>query len=185
MPARNTTARWGSVAQTFHWVIVALVVTQFVLINLAHELPLGGEKIARIGQHKSVGITVLLLAALRLLWRALNPTPALPGTLKAYERFLARFTHYALYALLFSLPLTGWAMSSARNFPVSWFGHAQLPDLVAPNRPLYETLHGAHELLAGALFLVALLHVLAALKHHFFLKDDVLRRMLPFTRTPK
>jgi cytochrome b561 len=184
MSIRNTTASWGSIAQIFHWVIVALIVTQFVLIKVADSLPMGGEKIAYFARHKSVGITILMLAALRLLWRLLNPTPALPDTLKPYERRLAHFSHAALYALLFAMPLTGWTMSSARNFPVSWFGLIQLPDLVAPDRPLYRFLHETHETLAWVLVAVAALHVLGALKHHFVYKDDVLRRMLPFTRTP-
>ena len=184
MAIRNTTSRWGVIAQSFHWIIVALIVTQFVLIKLADRLPLGGEKIALIARHKSVGITILILASLRLIWRWLNDTPLLPDTLKPYERGLARFSHAALYTLLFAMPLTGWTMSSARNFPVSWFNLFQLPDLVPASRPLYDFLHETHETLAWVLVAVAVLHVLGALKHHFFYKDDVLRRMLPFTRTP-
>jgi len=184
MTLRNTTARWGGIAKTFHWLIVALIITQFVLMKLAHDLPVGGEKIELYARHKSVGITILMLAILRLLWRWLNPVPALPDTLKPYERRLARFSHAALYTLLFVMPLTGWMMSSARNFPVSWFHLLQLPDLVSPNRPLYDFLHETHETLAWILVAVATLHVLGALKHHFVYKDNVLRRMLPFTRTP-
>ncbi len=183
MPIRNTTARWGSLAQLFHWTIVVLIITQFVLIGIEKDLPLGVAKLATLARHKSVGITILGLAVLRLLWRWLNPTPPLPNTLKPYERVLANATHFALYALLFVMPLTGWMMSSARSFPVSWFSLFQLPDLVAPNRTLYEALHETHEILAWTLVAVATLHVLAALKHHFVLKDDTLRRMLPFTRT--
>jgi cytochrome b561 len=183
MPIRNTTARWGAIAQLFHWVIVALIITQFVLINIEQGLPLGLHKLVALARHKSVGITILGLAILRIVWRLMNPTPALPNTLKPYERLLAHITHKSLYALLFIMPLTGWMMSSARNFPVSWFNLVQLPDLVSPNRALYETLHTTHAVLAWLLVGVAVLHVLAALKHHFVLKDDTLRRMLPFTRS--
>jgi cytochrome b561 len=183
MPIRNTTARWGAIAQTFHWVIVVLIITQFVLINIEGTLPLGLQKLIWLARHKSVGITILGLAVLRLIWRWLNPTPELPDTLKPYERVLAKVTHVGLYALLFIMPLTGWMMSSARNFPVSWFNLVQLPDLVGPNRALYDTLHTTHAVLAWLLVGVAILHVLAALKHHFVLKDDTLRRMLPFTRS--
>jgi cytochrome b561 len=182
MPIRNTTARWGALAQLFHWVIVALIITQFVLISIEGDLPLGLKKLIWLARHKSVGITILGLAILRLGWRWMNPTPPLPDTLKPYERVLANVTHVALYTLLFIMPLTGWMMSSARNFPVSWFNLVQLPDLVGPNRALYDTLHTTHAVLAWLLVAVATLHVLAALKHHFVLKDDTLRRMLPFTR---
>jgi len=183
MPIRNTTARWGAIAQLFHWVIVVLIITQFVLINIEGNLPLGLQKLIWLARHKSVGITILGLAILRLIWRWMNPAPALPDTLKPYERVLAKVTHVGLYVLLFIMPLTGWMMSSARNFPVSWFNLVQLPDLVGPNRALYDTLHTTHAVLAWLLVGVATLHVLAALKHHFVLKDDTLRRMLPFTRS--
>jgi cytochrome b561 len=182
MPIRNTTARWGLLAQTLHWVIVALLIAQFVLANIADSLPLGLEKLAVLARHKSIGITILMLAAVRLVWRWMNPTPALPPGLKPYERVAARLTHAALYVLLFAMPLSGWMMSSARNFPVSWFNLVQLPDLVQPSKPLYDLLHETHETLAVALIVVTAVHALAALKHHFYLKDDVLRRMLPFTK---
>lgn len=183
MPIRNTTVRWGSVAQTFHWVIVILIITQFVLANMAEALPLGMAKLTVLARHKSVGITILGLAILRLVWRFLNPTPPLPDTLKPYERVLANVTHFLLYALLFVMPLTGWIMSSARSFPVSWFGLVQLPDLVSPNRPLYNAMVQTHGILAGLLVGVTTLHLLAALKHHFVLKDATLKRMLPFTKS--
>jgi cytochrome b561 len=183
MPIRNTTARWGSIAQLFHWTIVALILVQLVLAiqyNTASGLSV---KLGKIAQHKSVGITIFVLAVLRLAWRLMNPVPPLPDTLKPYERVLAHLTHFALYAIILVMPITGWIMSSARNFPVSWFGFVQLPDLVGPNKALYEAMHETHDILAGTLIAVAVLHILAALKHHFILKDHTLRRMLPFTRT--
>ena len=183
MAIRNTTDRWGAFAQLLHWVIVVLLIVQVTLASLADDLPLGMKKLALLARHKSFGITILALAVIRLLWRWMNPTPPLPGTLKPYERALANFTHAALYILLFAMPLTGWTMSSARGFPVSWFGFIQLPDLVPKNKPLYDALLATHQTLAWVLYVVVALHVLAALKHHFMLKDNVLRRMLPFTKT--
>jgi cytochrome b561 len=182
MALRNTTRRWGAVAQTFHWVIVVLLVIQVTLAEMADDLPAGMHKLTLLARHKSVGITLLALVILRLAWRAVNEHPALPGNLKPYERNLARLTHLALYVLLFAMPLTGWTMSSARGFPVSWFGFFTLPDLVPKSRPLYEALVMTHHTLAWFLFAVVALHVAGALKHHFVHKDDVLRRMLPFTR---
>jgi cytochrome b561 len=178
MTLRNTTHRWGAVAQTLHWLIVALLILQITLALWADELH-GVQKLAMLARHKSVGLTIMALALLRLLWRWMNPTPPLPPTLKPYERTLARGTHALLYVLLFALPLSGWTMSSARGFPVSWFGFFQLPDLVLKSKPLYEALVDTHEILASVLVALVVLHVAAALKHHFLLKDDVLRRMLP------
>jgi len=178
MTLRNTTRRWGAVAQLLHWLIVALIIVQFTLALMADEMH-GMQKLATLARHKSFGITILALAALRLAWRWLNPTPDLPPTLKPYERTLARVTHALLYVLLFAMPLSGWMMSSARGFPVSWFGFFQLPDLVPKNKALYEALLDTHGVLACVLVAVVVLHVAAALKHHFVLRDDVLRRMLP------
>lgn len=175
----NTTQRWGVLSQLAHWLIVALIVAQYVLARIAEDLPLGNDKIAALARHKSIGITLLVLAVLRLLWRWCGAVPPMPATVRPYEQTSARITHVLLYALLFLQPLTGWMMSSALNFPVSWFGLVQLPDLVSPSHPLFDVFHGAHEMLFNVLCIIALLHATAALWHHFVLKDDVLRRMLP------
>jgi cytochrome b561 len=182
MTLRNTPARWGHVSQFLHWLIVALIIVQVTLGNIASDLPVGVKKLAMFARHKSVGITILGLAVLRLLWRWLNPTPALPTTLKPYERTLAGLTHFGLYLLLFAMPLTGWMMTSARGFPVSWFGFWQLPDFVPKNDTLYNVMKETHDTLALLLYAIVFVHVAAALKHHFLLKDNVLRRMLPFTK---
>lgn len=179
MPIRNTVERWGAVAKSLHWLVAALVVTQFVLANIAENLPLGVEKIATLARHKSIGITILGLAVLRLLWRLYDRRPAAAAPPGSWTLRIARFTHGAMYLLLFAVPLAGWIMSSARNFPVSWFNLWQLPDLVAANDATYRAAHEVHEILATSLGVLALLHVAAALKHHFIDHDEVLRRMLP------
>jgi cytochrome b561/polyisoprenoid-binding protein YceI len=179
---KNTALRWGTLSRLFHWVIVALIITQFVLANMAEGLPLGMAKLATLARHKSVGITILGLAVLRLLWRLYNRnSPPLPANMPPYRRGLAHLTHYGLYLLLFAMPLSGWMMSSARNYPVSWFGFVTLPNLVQPDTGVYEFMKSTHGVLAGTLVVITTLHVLAALYHHFMKKDDVLRRMLPFT----
>jgi cytochrome b561 len=182
MTIRNTHQRWGAVSQFLHWLIVALIALQAALGLIGLVLPLGVEKLATLARHKSIGITILALATLRLLWRWINPTPPLPSNLKPYERFLARSTHTALYVLLFAMPLTGWTMSSARGFPVSWFNLFELPDLVPKSETLYDTLVATHAVLACCLAIVVALHIAGAVKHHFMLKDDTLRRMLPCGR---
>ena len=182
MSIRNTRERWGPLSQFLHWLIVALIALQAALGLTGLMLPLGLEKLVVLARHKSIGITILGLALLRLLWRWLNPIPPLPSNLKPHERFLAHFTHAALYVLLFAMPLTGWMMSSARGFPVSWFNLYQLPDLVPKSESIYDAMVTTHAVLAIALALTVVLHIAAALKHHFVLKDDTLRRMLPFGR---
>jgi cytochrome b561 len=185
MPNQQQPDRYGLPAQIFHWVIAALIVTQFVLARTALDLPLGVHKLALLARHKSFGMTVLMLAVLRLLWRLWHPAPPLPAGMKPLQRAAARATHIAFYVLLFAMPLTGWMMSSAKNYSVSWFGLFTWPNLIGKSEPAFNFLKNTHDLLSDVLFAVAVLHILAALKHHFWDRDDVLLRMLPFTQRYK
>ena len=178
MHLKNTLNRYGAVAQLFHWAIVALIITQFVLALRAKGL----SPVAKIGilaTHKSIGITILGLALLRLAWRGFNPVPPLPPGAPRWQDRAAHVSHFLLYALLFITPLLGWLMSSARAFSVSWFGLVTLPDFIKPNKAAFESLHEAHEFMAYSLAVIAIVHAAAALKHHFLDRNDVLRRMLP------
>ena len=176
---KNNEHRYGAIAQLFHWVIVALIVTQFVLAIRAESLPRGMKLLNTLALHKSIGMTVLMLAVLRLIWRWMNPIPADPPGMPGWQQVASRISHLALYAMIFVIPLVGWIASSARNFSVSWFGFFTWPNLVEPSEAAFEFFQGTHAVLAWTLFAVALLHIAAALKHHFIDKDDVLRRMLP------
>jgi cytochrome b561 len=136
--------------------------------------------------HKSLGITVLVLSMARLLWRLANPPPALPSTLRRWEAALARVTHIGFYVLMIALPLSGWMMVSASvwNIPAVVFGLFTLPHLpvlgtLQDKKPVEDALKEVHEALAIGIFVLLLLHVAAALKHHFVLHDDTLARMLP------
>lgn len=179
MPVRNNAERYGSVAQSLHWAVVVLLIVQFTLGKIADDLPVGLDKLVTLARHKSFGITILGLAAIRLLWRLFNRPPPLPP-MPAWQRVIASFNHAALYAVLFAMPLSGWLMSSARNFPVSWFGLAQLPDLIAPDAGLAHDLEDLHESMANILLFLVGLHVLGAMKHQFIDRDGLLRRMLPW-----
>jgi len=179
MQFKNDTTRYGVIAQLFHWAIVALIITQFVLANKADDLPLGPAKIATLATHKSIGMTVFGLAVLRLIWRWFNPVPEVPAHTPQWQRRAAHVSHWAMYGLIMVTPIVGWLMSSSRNFTVSWFGLITLPDFVEPDTARYEFLHETHEVLAMTLLVIAIVHAAAALKHHFFDRDNVLRRMLP------
>jgi len=181
MPARNTLERYGYVAQTLHWAIVGLLIVQVTLGKIADDLPRGLEKLALLARHKSVGITILALAVVRLAWRWIDHPPPLPP-MPRWQHIAARLNHWLLYGLLFALPLTGWMMSSASNYPVSWFGLVQLPDLVAPDHDFKELMDRVHKTLVNVLFTLAALHVAAALKHQFLDRNRLLARMLPGRR---
>lgn len=180
MALRNTTRAWGALSKSLHWIVVLMILAQWALMQRAESLPLGAAKLQAINWHKSLGMTILALAVVRLVWRLANPVPSLAGVTRHWERVLATASHVLLYGLLFALPLSGWLMSSARNYPVSWFGQFQWPDLVAPSQELYRQMNELHHVLFTVLASVALLHVAGALKHHFIDRNEVLKRMLPF-----
>src|SRR5687767_5227117 len=113
MPLKNTANRYGSLARFFHWTIVLLIILQYILITYAKDLPQGAEKMQFYTWHKSVGVTVLVLAIFRLLWRFMNKVPELPRHMNLAEVMAARLSHYALYFLIFAMPLSGYLMSVA------------------------------------------------------------------------
>lgn len=179
MQWRNTESYYGGVAQFLHWSVLVLILIQYSLVLIFEDMPLGLEKIAWIVRHKAVGMTVLALACIRLVWRLFNPPPPLPAHMKAYERRLAHASHALLYILIFSIPLSGWVMSSLAGIPVSYFGLFEIPVLTAPDKTLVETSKQVHFWLNSLLAVVASLHIGAAFYHHGFKQDDVLIRMLP------
>jgi cytochrome b561 len=176
---RNDEARYGAVAQALHWLIAALVVVMFGLGWYMTDLPLGQEKFDLYQLHKSIGITILALAAARLLWRLFNPAPPLPASMRPWERAAARTSHVLLHLMLFAQPLIGFLQSNAANFPVVWWGVVRLPPLIRADEALAETLLEAHRWNSRLLLALVLVHAGAALRHHFVLRDGVLRRMLP------
>lgn len=168
------------VARLLHWAVAGLIVTQYVLAQLSERAEHAEQVVHQIGllaNHKSVGMTILGLAIIRLIWRMTHPAPKLPTTIPGWQKMSSDVAHYTLYGFLFALPLSGWLMSSASAYSVSYFSLFTFPDLVAADADLKDTLKTIHELLAKALFVIAAVHILAAFKHHFFDKDGVMKRM--------
>lgn len=167
-----------------HW-LMALLLGSLVALGLyMTRLPDAGFdtwKIRLILYHKQLGIAALALFALRLLWRVGSALPRLVQTLPDWQKVAARFVHLCFYALMATLPLTGWAMSSASGIPVSVLGLFTLPDLVSYNDRLFHTLTDVHRYLGYALIACMAVHIGAALRHHFMLRDTTLKKMLPGT----
>lgn len=176
------TVRYGNTAIALHWLIALLIFAGWSLGAYMTDLKLSPEKLKLYSWHKWIGITVLLLACLRAAWRVTHAPPPVNLAHPRWQRLAASLTHRMLYVLLFALPLSGWTFSSASGYPVKYLGLIPLPDLVGKNKALAETLGEVHELLAGLLALIVLVHVAAALQHHFFHRDDTLARMLPWAR---
>ncbi|HYW03426.1 MAG TPA: cytochrome b [Gammaproteobacteria bacterium] len=179
MQWRNDKERYGAVARLFHWGIAALILAQYPLGIYGARLPPGFEQLVVLARHKSIGISVFVLAGLRLAWRRADPPPPLPPGMRRWQRRAAGASHALLYLLLFGLPVSGWLFSSASGVSVSWFGLVALPDLVAPSRSLAHVLLRVHVAMAVLMGLVLVLHAGAALWHHFSRRDPVLVRMLP------
>jgi|CXWL01.1.fsa_nt_gi cytochrome b561 len=176
---KNTLQTYGVVAKIFHWLMAILVIALLVVGLIMADMENSPDKFKLIGIHKEVGIVVLFLAALRLGWKVLDVSPLLPNSIGKLAQLGAKLLHLSLYALMFAMPITGWLMSSAAGFPVSMFGLFTMPNLVAPDKEFKHDMNELHETLAWVLIALIVLHLLAALLHHFYYKDNVLTRMLP------
>jgi cytochrome b561 len=142
-------------------------------------LPFSPEKLEFYGWHKSFGVLVIGLFLLRIVWRFYKKPPVLPGHMSAIERLAANTGHAVLYLLLIIMPLSGWLMSSAAGFPVSFFGLFQLPDLIAADAGLKKLLNSTHTYIGWFFTATITMHVMATIYHYFYHKDNVLKRMLP------
>jgi cytochrome b561 len=179
---QTSPARYTATAMTLHWLLGLLIVGTWGVGFYMADLAMSPTRLKLFNYHKWAGMTILALSGLRLLWRLAHPAPKLPASLPPWQQNASHAVHGALYVLFFAVPLLGWAYSSAAGFPLVWFGLWQLPDFVPKDRELAETLKQLHKLAAWLLAATALLHVAAALKHHFIDRDGVLLRMLPFGR---
>ncbi len=178
MRLTNSEAGYGLVHWVIHWATVVLVFWLFYLGWTMTDLPVSPQKFQDYALHKSLGLTVLVLVAVRLVWRRLNPLPPLPDGMKRHETILAKTTHHGIYVLLFSIPLTGWLYSSATASPANYFGFFEVPDLIPANELAGTILEVIHEWAGNLLAIFIILHVAGALKHHFVNRDNVLTRML-------
>ena len=178
MLIRNTNLEYGIVSQCLHWITVILVFIQIVLGHIGADLPLGMQRLIILSRHKSVGMTIFMLVILRIIWRLINKVPELPPNMTRLNRSIALITHWSFYILLVCMPIAGWISSSASNLSVSWFGLFTWPDLVEPDKHLADIAKTTHIFLSWVLVSLITLHILAALKHHFIDKDNILLRML-------
>jgi cytochrome b561 len=190
MRRNYSTRRYTLVAIILHWVM-ALGIAALTVMGLAMtHLKLEPMRLFQLYQlHKSIGITVFLAAFLSLAWRLSHYPPDLPEAMPAVEKAAAAGGHLLLYALLFALPVTGWALVSVSvlEIPTVLYGILPWPDLpllptLDDNAPVEALLKLAHAYGAYALIALVAVHTAAALRHHFIIRDDVLRRMLPHRR---
>lgn len=180
MAIKNSSQTWGSLSIGLHWLTLILILGLAMAGLLMTDLPNGPQKIQIYALHKSFGLTVLGLTAIRLIWRLFSTTPATAENTPAWQAFVAKLTHGMLYVLLFAMPISGWLYNSAAGFPLKYFGLFKLPKLSGYDPQLKELAGEAHETFFYVLALLMLIHAGAALKHHYLDKDTTLTRMLPW-----
>ncbi len=166
-----------------HWLLAIALAAVFALGLYMADLPFSPQRLILYNWHKWAGVTILLLSVVRLAWRLTHRPPAHPQTvvhaMTGWQMRAYHATHALMYALFFVVPLVGWAYSSAVGFSIVLFGIVPLPDFVPVSKPLAELIKPWHKISAFGLAGLVLLHVAAALKHHWIDRDGLLERMLP------
>lgn len=172
----TSSGRYTRTAVLLHWLMALGLLGAFCVGVYMADLKFSPTKLKLFNWHKWAGITLLLLAVVRLAWRLTHrPPPDVP--MPGWQAKLAHGIHVLMYGLLFAIPLVGWAMTSAKGYPVVWFGVLPLPDWVPKDKALGEQLEELHSLLAWGLAALVVAHAAAALKHQFIDKDGLLGRM--------
>lgn len=187
MSSAASPTRYTWVAIFLHWVMALGIAVLAVMGLVMVHVKLDPMRLFQLYQlHKSVGVTVLLAAVLRLGWRLSHRPPPLPAAMPGLEQTAARGSHQLLYVALFALPLTGWALvsSSVFNIPTVLYGVIPWPDLpvfstLDNKAPVEAVLKAVHAYGAYALIVLVAVHAAAALRHHFITRDDVLVQMIP------
>ncbi len=172
----NTDESYGRIAKMFHWVMAVLILGLLPVGLFMGGMENSPFKFEIYAFHKSFGLLVFFLGLARILWRFVSPAPDHLETHKYWEVTLAGAAHFWLYVCIIGMPLSGWLMSSAGEYPVPFFG-IQMPALIGKNESMGELFYEVHEILGYTLMFVLALHVAGALKHHLFDRDDTLVRM--------
>jgi cytochrome b561 len=170
--------QYGTTAKLFHWLVVALLLAQYLLGWLMPDIHRGMKPGVGMTFHISVGITIMVLIVLRLAWRLTHPV-APESSLPPWQRLSAEAVHWLLYVMVLATTITGWLFASFRGWGVSFFYLVPLPMLTSENAAAGKTFDGWHQAMEWALLAVIGLHVAAALAHIFVYRDRIMQRMLP------
>jgi cytochrome b561 len=169
-------ARYDRLAILFHWVMAALIFYAAASILIADDLPRGAFRDFIKTSHNSVGAVVMLLLALRIVWRMLSAAPPMPDGMSTQQQRLARLAHFGLYGLMAAAPLLGLATLFLRGRGLE-FGLFSIASPLAANRALSRSIKEVHEFAAYALLGLVAFHIAAALWHQFIKRDGLMRRM--------
>ncbi len=175
---RNSDTSWGWPARWLHWGMAVLIPLTMGLGWLAAGWRLSPTKLDLFVWHKSLGLSLLALTVVRLLWRWSQPVPRLPRETPSWQRRAAAANQLALYLLMLLMPLSGWVINSAANVPFKWFWWLPVPELVGPDPGLRDRAQWVHLTLFWLFSGLLVVHLGAALHHHWGRRDGVLDRML-------
>lgn len=173
-------ARYTRTAIALHWLMAVMIIAALTLGTVLGEMAFSPLKLKLISWHKWLGVTVFGVILVRLVWRLTHTPPPLPVGTAAWQSRLSAVVHGLLYGLLVVIPVSGWLYSSSAGVPTVWLGVVPLPDLLPRDEALAETLKTVHVWLNWSLLGLVSAHTVAALHHHYALKDGLLRRMRPY-----
>jgi cytochrome b561 len=171
---RDDDARFGRVARALHWLTFLMLVGSFALVWSVGWLTAGPTRAQAIDIHRTIGLFVLTVTALRLIWRMVSQRA--PNISKPKLRWVADIVHAILLVCLLTVPLLGWAYTNARGHTVILLG-LRLPSLIFKDQYFSRVAIGSHEFLAYTLLTLIGVHVAASLWHHLVLRDATLKRM--------
>jgi cytochrome b561 len=174
-------ARFALISRCLHWLMAAMIFAM-LFIGIGMVASVSQRYAILVSIHRPLGIAVLVLVVVRLINRWINPPPPLPHSVPRLQRIAAETSHYVLYALMFLLPIVGWAMLSAAPYPIVMAGVLRLLPLLAPDPVLYAWLRRLHTGLAYLFFATILIHLGAALLHGLIRRDGVFERMASWRR---
>jgi len=170
--------QYGTTAKVFHWLIAGLLVVQYPIGWLMPDIHGGMKPGTAMTLHVSIGMTILILIALRLAWRLTHPV-APESSLPPWQRLTSEAMHWLLYALVLATTITGWLFASFRGWSTSFFFLVPMPMLASGNPEAVKAIDGLHQAMEWSLLVVIGIHVATALAHTFIYRDRIMQRMLP------
>ncbi|OAF06160.1 cytochrome B [Bradyrhizobium centrolobii] len=176
---RNTNAGWGNVARWLHWILALAIIGMIAFGWWMNHIPARPDRFFYRSIHADIGYVILLLTVLRLVWRTVNPTPALPADSRPWQKLAARISHGALYLVVIVVIMLGWAHSGAHIPDYSdFFGLVHVPQFTSPDRAAAGAYEDRHIFFAYVLLALIAVHLIAALWHQFIRRDRVVARMV-------
>ncbi len=176
--------KYNPFSMLLHWLILVAIIFAFGIAVVMNDIPgFTPGKVKLYSYHKWLGVSIFVLVIVRLAWRLVCRPPVWPVQMSWLTRLLAGAGHAALYLLLFLVPVVGYLYSQAAGVAVVWFGIIRLPTLIDADPLLKPVLKDLHVWLAWTLAVFITGHACIALKHHFWNRDDILSRMVPFLKS--